>query len=207
MSLPLAPGVSDVRQNITGIILIGGKSRRMGRDKAFLEFAGKPLFERVLETFRECFDRIMLVGDREERFAHYGVPFMRDIFHGGALGGLYTGLHFSATEYIFVSPCDLPFPNKDMIRYLCSLRHGFDAVVPDTAHGFEPLFALYSRTCLGPIRRQFEKGNLCVYDFYPAILTRYISDEELRHLDPGGRCFLNINTPEEFARIEEELPK
>jgi molybdopterin-guanine dinucleotide biosynthesis protein A len=58
----------DSRRDITGVILVGGKSRRMGMDKAFLEFSGKPLFERVLEIFRECFHRILLVGDRRERF-------------------------------------------------------------------------------------------------------------------------------------------
>ena len=98
--------------DITGVILVGGKSRRMGRDKAFLQIVGKTLFERVLEIFRESFDRIVLVGDRAERFAAYDLPVLPDIYPGSALGGLYTALYHAETEYIFVSSCDLPFSQQ-----------------------------------------------------------------------------------------------
>ena len=195
----------DSRRDITGVILIGGKSRRMGKDKAFLEFSGKPLFERVLEIYRECFHRILLVGDRRERFAGYGLPVMEDIFPGSALGGLYTGLHHAQTEYAFISPCDLPFPNKDVLDHICSLRKGFDAVVPTTHRGFEPLFALYAIKCIEPMRRLLESGNYCVYEFYPQVRIRYVPSEELAQLDKAGTSFLNINTPAEFARIEKRL--
>ena len=188
--------------DITGVILVGGKSRRMGRDKAFLQIAGKPLFDRVLEVFRESFDLLLLVGDRAERFARFGLPVLPDIYPGSALGGLYSGLHHAETEYIFVSSCDLPFPNRDVLLFLCSLRDGFDAVVPNTAHGFEPLFAVYAKSCLGPIRGLLENGNMCVYDFYPQVRVRYLQGEELAHLDKDGRSFVNINRPEEFEELK-----
>ncbi len=190
-------------RDITGVILVGGKSRRMGRDKALLEVAGKLLVERVLEVFRENFERIILVGDRAERFAAFGLPVLPDIFPGSALGGIFAGLHAAETDYIFVAPCDIPFPNARLLRYLCSLGAGFDAVVPTTAHGYEPLFALYSKTCLGPIRELLERGNFCAYAYYPQVRVRYVPYEELVHLDRDGKAFLNINTPEEFAEIEE----
>ena len=195
----------DSRRDITGVILVGGKSRRMGKDKAFLEFSGKPLFERVLEIYRGSFHRILLVGDRRERFAGYGLPVLEDIFPGSALGGLYTGLYHAQTEYVFISPCDLPFPNKGVLDHICSLRNGFDAVVPVTHRGFEPLFALYGTKCLEPMRRLLESGNYCVYDFYPQVRIRYVPGEELAQLDKEGKSFLNINTPQEFARIEKRL--
>lgn len=187
--------------NITGVILAGGKSRRMGRDKAFLEVAGQPLIERVLDVFRASFDRIVLVGDREERFAAYDLPVVADIYPGSSLGGLYTGLSHAETEYIFVSSCDLPFPNADILRHLCSLQDGFDAVVPSTEHGYEPLFALYAKSCLGPIKAFLEAGEFCAYAWYPQVKVRYVSDLELAHIDKDGRAFLNVNTPDEFARI------
>lgn len=174
----------------------------MGKDKAFLEFSGKTLFERVLEIFRESFDRITLVGDRRNRFRGYGLPVLEDIFPGSALGGLYTGLYHAQTEHIFVSSCDLPFPNKGVLEYLCSLRSGFDAVVPAAGYGFEPLFALYGKGCLGPMRGLLESGNYCVYDFYPQVRVRIVPTGEVAHLDRDGRSFLNINTPEEFDRLE-----
>ena len=196
---------SKNRLDITGVILVGGKSRRMGKDKAFLEFLGKPLLERVLEIYRERFHRILLVGDRPERFAGYGLPVLEDIFPGSALGGLYTGLCHAPTEYVFISPCDLPFPNKDVLDHICSLRKGFDAVVPTTQRGFEPLFALYAKKCIEPMRRLLESGNYCVYDFYPQVRIRYVPDEELAPLAREGGSFLNINTPEEFARLKEKV--
>jgi len=194
----------SARSDITGAILVGGKSRRMGRDKAFLEIAGRTLFERVLEVFRESFEKILLAGDRAERFTGWDLPVLPDIYPGSALGGLYTALEHAETEYIFVSSCDLPFPNREMLLYLCSLRDGFDAVVPNTAHGFEPLFALYARSCLGPMRELLESGNFCAYGYYPKVRVRYVQGEELAALDRDGRSFMNVNTPEEFDKIRKE---
>ena len=193
-----------IRCNITGVILVGGKSRRMGRDKAFLRIAGKTLFERVLEVFKESFDRFLLVGDRVERFAGYGLPVLPDIYPGSALGGLYTALDNAETEHIFVSSCDLPFPNREMLLYLCSIRDGFDAVVPHTAHGFEPLFAVYAKSCLEAMKKYLESGNFCAYGYYPDVRVRYVQGEELAALDRDGRSFLNVNTPEEFEKIRKE---
>jgi molybdopterin-guanine dinucleotide biosynthesis protein A len=191
-------------RDITGVILVGGKSRRMGRDKALLKIYGRPLVERVLAVFRECFGRVVLVGDDSERFAPYDLPVLPDIYPGSALGGLYTGLFQAATDHVFVSSCDLPYPSAGVVRYLCALREGYDAVVPLTGDGFEPLFAVYAKSCLGPMRELLERRNYCVYDFYPAVRVRCVTGAELAHLDPDGRCFRNVNTPEELARVMEE---
>ena len=194
------------RSDITGVILVGGKSRRMGRDKALLKIDGIPLFERVLEVLRKSFDKILVVGDRDERFAGCGLPVLPDIYPGSALGGLYTALTLATTGYIFVSACDLPFPNREMLLHLCSLRQGWDAVVPKTTKGFEPLFALYGKRCLGPMLGLLEKGNFCIYDFFPQVRVRYVQGEELASLDRNGRSFVNVNTPEEFKIIGKETP-
>lgn len=186
--------------DITAVILVGGKSRRMGADKAFLEIDGVPLFERVLGVCREAFPKIILVGGQTERFAGYGLPAHPDIYPGSALGGLYTGLVHAQTPYVFVTACDLPFPSSAVARHLASLRHGFDAVVPRSADGFEPLFAVYARTCLEPMRRLLERGNFRIYDFYPEINIRYVPMAKLARLAGSGRALVNVNTPEEFAR-------
>lgn len=173
----------------------------MGRDKASLEVDGKPLIERLLEIFTKSFAQVVLVGDREERFASYGLPVLPDIYPGSSLGGLYTGLYHAATEYIFAAPCDLPFPSGEVLRHLCSLRNGYDVVVPTTAKGYEPLFALYSKSCLGPIKGLLDSGDYCAYAYYPQVRVRYVEYEELVRFDSDGRAFLNMNTPEEFAKI------
>lgn len=186
---------------ITGVILVGGKSRRMGRDKALLPWEGRPLFERVLTLFRESFREVLLVGDREDRFAGYGVKQVPDIYPGSALGGLYTGLHHATTGYVFVAPCDMPYPSGDLVRSLCALKDGNDAVVPQTPQALEPLFALYSKRCLPPMKELLDQGNFRVYDLYPMIRTRYLADEELRQGGGSARSLINVNTPEEVALL------
>jgi molybdenum cofactor guanylyltransferase len=195
-----APTPEDGCSGVTGVILVGGKSRRMGQDKAFMEIAGRPLFEKVLELFQECFTRVILVGDRAERFAGYGIPCLPDLYPGSALGGLHAGLSHSQTERVFVAPCDLPFPNRELLRHLCSLSGDFDAVVPKGDQGYEPLFALYNKSCLGSLQRLLEDGNYRIFDAFVQLRVHYLTGEELRRLDREEKSFVNLNTMEQFAR-------
>jgi molybdopterin-guanine dinucleotide biosynthesis protein A len=194
-----------VHRDITGIILVGGKSRRMGRDKAFIEIGGAPLFEKALELFRASFPEVLLIGDRPERFERYGLPVLPDLYPGSSLGGLYTGLHAAPSPYVFVSSCDLPCPSPEILQHLCSLRKGFDAVVPRTSHGWEPLFALYSKSCLEPMRAQLDTGHYCAYDYFPRISVREVTAAELAQFDRAGTGFVNLNTPEELKEMEGKL--
>jgi molybdenum cofactor guanylyltransferase len=194
-----------VHRDITGIILVGGKSRRMGRDKAFIEVGGVPLFEKALKLFRASFPEVLLIGDRPERFERYGIAVLPDLYPGSSLGGLYTGLHAARSPYVFVSSCDLPCPNPDILGHLCSLREGFDAVVPRTPHGWEPLFALYAKSCLEPMRTQLDAGHYCAYDYFPQINLRQVPAEELAALDQQGTGFVNLNTPEELEKMKGTL--
>jgi molybdopterin-guanine dinucleotide biosynthesis protein B/molybdopterin-guanine dinucleotide biosynthesis protein len=186
---------------ITGVILVGGKSRRMGQDKAMLEVSGHSLFERVLTAFRELFTEIILVGDRPERFAHTGLPVYPDRYPGSALGGLYSGLHYAKTPYIFVCACDVPYPSVPLIRLILSVNRSHDAVVPRNDEGPEPLFALYGKNCLEPMRRLLEAGNYRIYDFYPEVKVRYLEPEEYDHLPGARRSLVNVNTPAELATV------
>ena len=194
----------DVYTDITGVILVGGKSSRMGFDKAFLKINGITLFEKVLLVFRKLFNKIILIGDEGKRFAAYGLEVYPDIYPGSALGGLYTGLFHAETQYIFVSACDMPFPSNIMIRHLVSGTEGFDVVVPQTPEGCEPLFAVYSKRCLGSMKGMLKSGNFRIYDFYPEVRTRYLVAAEL--FCPGSlrKALLNVNTPEELKQIRLE---
>ena len=192
-------------RDITGVILVGGKSRRMGTDKAFLKVDDIPIFERVLSVFRRCFQRVVLIGDRAERFQAYALPVLPDSYPGSSLGGLYTGLELATTPYVFVSSCDLPYALAGIVRHLCSLREGFDAVVVTTSQGYEPLFALYAKGCLPAIKALLDSGRYCAYAFYPQVNVRFVPYGEIAPLDPDGRAFLNVNTPEEFAQTGGKL--
>lgn len=191
-----------MQQDVTGVILVGGKSRRMGRDKAFLPWQGAPLFEQVLSVFRQSFASTCLVGGDAGQFAGYGLRFIPDIYPGSALGGLYTGLFHAATGHVFVAACDMPFPNREIVQYLCSLKEGYDCVVAETAEALEPLFAVYAKGALAAMRGLLEQGNFRVYDLYPLLRTRYVTVDELAPFADRERSFLNVNTPEEFALLQ-----
>lgn len=193
----------DGRQmtDVAGAILVGGKSRRMGCDKVLLPLGGKPLVERVINALRPLFVRTVLVGDRHERFASYGLPVYADICPGSALGGLYTALVRAGTPHVFVSACDMPWPGSRLIAHLCSLKDGYDVVVPRTAAGFEPLFAVYGAGCLPAMERMLRDGNFRIYDLYPDVRTRYVEEGELAGLVAPARTFVNINTRDEFEDV------
>jgi molybdopterin-guanine dinucleotide biosynthesis protein B/molybdopterin-guanine dinucleotide biosynthesis protein len=188
--------------DVTGVILAGGRSSRMGRDKAVLELGGISFFERILSVFRALFPHVLIAGDRPD-LAGQDLPCIPDRYPGSALGGLYTGLLAAETPYIFVAACDMPCPDPELIRAIVARRCGYDIVVPRTPAGLEPLFALYGKACLEPMRALLEAKNYRIYDFYPEVRVRYLEPEEL----PTGweRALVNVNTPEELRRFKEEL--
>jgi molybdopterin-guanine dinucleotide biosynthesis protein A len=187
--------------DVTGVILVGGKSSRMERDKALLPVGGVPMFGKVLDVLKTHLERVILVGDRPERFTVYGLPVYPDLYPGSSLGGLYTGLRVSGTRCIFAAACDLPFASRGLLQYLLSIREGYDVVVPVTADGPEPLFALYSKDCLDPMKELLDAGNLRILDFYPRVRVRRVPEAEQRRHGGTGRSFTNVNTREEYERL------
>jgi len=177
----------------------------MGRDKALLELGGIPLYARMLHVLERIFADVILVGDRGDRFSACGRPVYPDIYPGSALGGLFSGLFHAQTEYVFVASCDTPFPNEALIRHLCSSVGANDAVVPKTAGGLEPLFAVYHKTCLSSMKQLLEHGTFRIREFYQATNVCYVDETEIAKYDESGKSFVNINTPEEFDKISRML--
>lgn len=192
--------------DITGVILVGGKSRRMGQDKAFLMIEGLPVVERIIQTLQGCFKQLLLVGDRPERFTQYPLPVVPDSYPGSSLGGLYTGLQHAETDRIFVTSCDIPFPNPDLIQHICTDTETYDAVIPATQGGLEPLFALYHKTCLPAMQAALEAGNFRITALLQQLQIKTVTPEQLGQIDAIGRSLLNINTPEEYAACKELKP-
>ena len=171
----------------------------MGVDKAMLRIQGETLFERQLNAFREVFPRVLIAGDRPD-LASPEVPCVPDLYPGSALGGLYTGLSAAGTPYIFAAPCDMPFPDTALIRFIVShLKSAYDAVVPRTSAGIEPLFALYSRACRPVMKSLLEEGNYRILDIYERVNVLFIEEDSL----PAGweRALLNINTRENMENV------
>jgi molybdopterin-guanine dinucleotide biosynthesis protein A len=187
--------------DVTGVLLAGGKSQRMGQDKALLQLDGKTLFERSLSLLIQFFFHILIAGERPD-LERPGIPAICDFYPGSALGGLHTGLQAAKTDWIFVAPCDMPYPDARIVERLLAARSGFDAVVPRTPEGYEPVFALYHKNCLPQMEAMLQQNEFRIYDFYQRIAIRYLDPAEL----PEGwqRSLININTPAQLARIKEK---
>ena len=190
-------------QDVTGILLAGGQSRRMGQDKALIELDGELLFTRSLALLQWYFPTVMIAGDRPD-LAPPGIPAIADIFPGSALGGLYTGLSAAETEWVFVAPCDMPYPDGRLIELLLAQRHGVDAVVPRTPSGYEPVFAAYHNNCLPHMAEMLRNNQHRIYDFYQRTAIRYLDWFQM----PEGweRALLNLNHPEQLAMIGKVTP-
>ncbi|WP_240746306.1 molybdenum cofactor guanylyltransferase [Desulfuromonas acetexigens] len=182
--------------DVTGVILAGGRSRRMGRDKATLEIGGKALIAGISELFGRLFPQTLIAGDRPD-LARPNLPAYADAYPGSALGGLHTGLRHAETPYIFVAACDMPFVDEELIRALLEHRFGYDVILPGTPEGLEPLIACYGQNCLPVIRRQLQAGNFRILDIYPELRMRIVGPEELP--DNWRTALTNINTPADLA--------
>ncbi len=189
------------RMNITGALLAGGKSRRMGFNKAFIEVDGKPIIERNLRVLESIFDEVFVVANDMAVYEGLGVRVVSDIFRGaGALGGIHTALFYSSREYTFVTACDMPYLNGDVIRAMCDLRDGFHIYIPFIEDRYHPLHALYSRRCLKRIESMIEEGNLRVTDLTTALSVKRLDEGYFKGL-PVISSIDNVNTKDDLSRL------
>ena len=191
---------------ISGIVLAGGKSRRMGRDKAFLALGGRSLIEIVLERVRAVAAEVIVVTNTPQWYAHLAARLVTDIYPGvGALGGIHAGLTAARHDCALVVGCDMPFLNPSLLAYLASLAPHYDAVVPQVDGMFEPLHAIYSHSCLPLIEAQMSTTQRQAFSFYPLARVRYVERKELARFDPELLSLRNANTPQEWQRVEREF--
>jgi molybdopterin-guanine dinucleotide biosynthesis protein A len=191
---------------VTGVILAGGKSSRMGQNKALLSLGGMRLIERVVGVLRQVFSELLLVTNTAESYANLGLPMVADVFPDkGSLGGIYSAIYTASTPFSFVVACDMPFLQAAVIRYLLAQIADYDVVIPDVHGEMQPLHAVYSKACLPPILRRLEANRLKIVGFLPEVRVRTVRDDELQPLDPNLLAFQNLNTPEEFQVAVQRL--
>lgn len=193
-------------RGVTGVLLAGGKSRRMGQDKRFLDVGGESLVQRVLRVYEALFEEIIvIVAEESEERLKLGHRVVADLIPGcGSLGGLYTGLVSSANPKIFAAACDMPFLNQAVIRELARVDEDYDIVMVRLRTGLQPMHAVYKTTCLPHFKAMIEAHRLTIQDVInrPGLRVKIIPEDDIRHLDAHLRSFLNVNTPAdlEFAR-------
>jgi molybdenum cofactor guanylyltransferase len=186
---------------VTGVILAGGQSRRMGRDKAFLPFGKGLLIERVIEVAQQVTDGVILITNTPEQYQHFGLPMFSDVIpQAGSLGGIYTGLVSAKTPYSLCLACDMPFVKPEFLRLLCATAAEADVVIPRNDEDFQPLCAVYSQVCREPIRQKIEASRLKITGFFDQVRVRIIEGELLARYDPHDIMFFNANTPEEYQQ-------
>ena len=190
---------------VSGIVLAGGMSRRLGRNKALESVGGEPLIARVIGRLSEIADETVVVVADLEQASRLPLPeaarVAEDVYPGkGSLGGILSGLREAASGWGMVVACDMPFLNLDLIRYMLSLRDGRDVVVPIVEGRPEPTHALYSKTCLPFIDEQLSSGDLKIARFYDRVRVRYVSEDEIGRFDPDHLSFFNVNTQEDLDR-------
>ena len=187
---------------MTGVILSGGKSTRMGTNKAFLEIEGKRLIDRITSMFRDMFREVILVTNSPLDYLDQDCIIASDIFKNkGALGGIYTGLFYASYDHVFVSACDMPFLNRSFIEHMIKCADRYDIVVPKPPDGLQPLHAIYSKRCLSPIKKLMDTGNLKITGFYKGLKTMVIPEEDIKPFDPEGKLFINVNTRKDLEQI------
>lgn len=198
------PSPLDIQ--VTGLVLAGGASRRMGRDKALIELDGKPLIQIVVEKMAQVCNEVLIVAGDTQSYKGVGVPVVADRFRGvGVLGGLHAGLAAANNELTLAVGCDMPFLNPNLLLAFARWAEGFDVALLKRGEYVEPLHGAYRRTCLPAIEAVIRSGERRIVSFFPQVHVRYITPDKVVPLDPTFRSFRNVNTPEEWAKAQAEL--
>jgi molybdopterin-guanine dinucleotide biosynthesis protein A len=185
--------------SVSAAIMAGGKSRRMGQDKAWIELDGEPIIRRVANVLAQIADEVIIVAN-DPRYASLGLRVVPDRFpEGGALGGIATGVSAATHDRVLVAACDMPFLSVEVWRVLLDHRYEADVVIPKIGGELETLHAIYTKACLAPMERSLAAGKLRVISFFDEVRVQPIEERELRIADPTLRSFTNVNTPEELA--------
>jgi len=188
---------------VTGIVLAGGKSSRMGFNKAFIQFGGKRLIEITADRLAGLFPEVLIIANNLDLYSYLGVRVIPDLIpDSGSLGGIYTGLSAAAHPEAFFAACDMPFLSADLITLLVREAEGWDVVVPRVAGELQPMHAIYAKSCLPFIKEAIDIGKFKIAGFFPKVKVKIIEEPAVRAVDPDLLGLMNVNTPLELERAE-----
>lgn len=194
-----------MRDGISGFILAGGASSRMGTEKAQLRIAGQTFLERIAARLAAATDSVAMVSSRS--VMGQNIPTIPDIHsHWGALGGVHAALAACQTPWALIVACDLPFITRALLNRLAGFREEFEAVAPLQSDGQpQPLCALYRvDPCLERADHLIKSGERRPIALLQSVHARWVSFNELSDLVGADQFFDNINTPEDYARVTEK---
>jgi molybdopterin-guanine dinucleotide biosynthesis protein A len=187
---------------MNAVILVGGKSSRMGSNKAFLKIKGKTFIELQIELLRKMFDGIAISVNTPLEYEYLNLPIFKDIYPGkGPLGGIYTSLINSSSLHTFMLACDMPFIGPELISHLKDLTKEYDVVIPKSEKGLEPLHAFYSKKCIDPIKRSLDEDNLRIISFFPHVNVKIVELDNLNLSDSFKSSIRNLNTKDDYEDV------
>jgi len=204
--------MKSINNAVTGVILAGGSSRRMGQNKATMRLGAETIIEHVIRRLRAITADVLVITKTPALYAHLGLPMYTDIVPDmGTLGGIYTGLTYAANPSVLCVGCDMPLLQPNLLSYLASILEDYDAVVPYVEEGgssaptFQTLSAVYSKRCVPVIHQMLVEGELRVHALYDRIAVRRVEPQEWQKFDPQGLSFFNVNTPADFEKAAQMI--
>ena len=187
-----------------GFVVAGGRSRRMGRDKALLGWGGATLLDHAIRRLEKVCSDVRVLSGLQRRYTDRGRAVVVDAApQEGPLGGLAAALAAAAPRPALILAVDMPFVTADVLRHLVEALPGWDAAVPVPGAGPEPLCAAYGADCLEPVRASLAAGERKMTAFWARVRVRTLSEAELSRFGPPDRLFRNLNDPSEYAAAVE----
>jgi molybdopterin-guanine dinucleotide biosynthesis protein A len=191
---------------VAAAIVAGGPARRLGGiAKPFIDIGGRTIADRQLALLRAAFSRVLVIANDPVPWAPFAVEVVPDRLPGGGpLAGIHAALTAAdGSDAVVCVAGDLPFLTPELLAAIRDLAPEADALAPrGVASRIEPLCARYARSLLPAIEARLRAGDLAVHELFAAVATAWLEGDELRALDPGGTCFLNLNTPDDIQRAE-----
>jgi molybdopterin-guanine dinucleotide biosynthesis protein A len=188
---------------MTGIVLIGGESRRFGQDKVIARIGEKRLIELVLGVIQPLFAEIILIGHKREGFEELEI--VEDLIPGcGPMGGIYTALCVADSPSCFVFAADMPNLNAGLIQYMLSLAQDYDVIIPAWSKGIEPLHAIYRKNILPVLALHIRRRWLKIERFLAQVSVQRVDEETITAYGWPEVIFANINTPHDFSLISKQ---
>ncbi len=191
--------------NVSGVLLAGGQSRRMGQDKRLVLVDGVSLFQRVLSIFEQVFtETIVVVAQHSSVTEGLSHRVVTDVIPGkGPVGGLHTGLFYSREPFVFLAACDMPFLEIALIQRICQLSKesdNADACMFELSTGIQPMQGVYSQKCISSLESMIRNDQLSMQGLLnrTELKVQTLDQAKIEDLDPNFVSFMNINTPSDL---------
>ena len=190
-------------KNITAFILAGGKGKRLTHKKSLIQINNKPLILQTVIDLMANFSNVILVSDSSELYSFLDIPVYEDIIKDiGPLGGIYTGLNISETDWNFFIACDMPFINSDIIEILIeNISDKYDCIIPFVKGYYEPLFAFYNKSVTKFVLNSIKQKQFKIQSFFKNINIKEIYETEFEGINNVEKTFVNINTKNDVKNL------